>query len=113
MVADRVASDITVPTPSRRAPTLADVQSQRRRVVRACQQHGASHPRVFGSVARGDARPDSDIDILVDLERGRTLADVVALQEDLETVLRREVDVVTSGAAKGRMATILDKAVAL
>ena len=40
-------------------------------------KHGARNVRVFGSVARGDARPDSDVDFLVDMEPGRTLLDVV------------------------------------
>lgn len=69
-----------------------------------CRRHGASNPRVFGSVLTGLADDDSDIDLLVDLEAGRTLFDVAALHDDLVELLHREVDVVTAGAVRGRLA---------
>jgi len=50
---------------------------------------------VFGSTVRGDARPDSDIDIRVEVERGRTLLDVIALEQYLEELLGRAVEVLT------------------
>ncbi|MHB8576223.1 MAG: nucleotidyltransferase family protein, partial [Dehalococcoidia bacterium] len=49
--------------------------------------------RVFGSVARGDARPDSDIDLLVKLDSDRTVLDLSDLILDLEEALGRKVDV--------------------
>jgi predicted nucleotidyltransferase len=64
-------------------------------ILRLAAQHGASNVRIFGSVARGEARPDSDIDVLVVLEPGRSLIDHVALKQDLEDLLGIEVDVVT------------------
>jgi len=51
--------------------------------------------RVFGSLARGEAGPDSDIDILVKRDPGRSLLDIVAIKQDLEDLLGCEVDVVT------------------
>jgi len=64
--------------------------------IRAIAEHyGARNIRVFGSVARGDDRPDSDLDILIDLEEGRSLLDLIAIQQDLEDLLGRKVDVVT------------------
>jgi predicted nucleotidyltransferase len=57
--------------------------------------HGARTIRVFGSSARGAARDDSDVDLLVDLEPGRSLLDLIAIKQDLEDVLGRSVDVVT------------------
>ena len=48
-------------------------------------RHGARNVRAFGSVARGEDRPDSDVDLLVDVEPGRSLLDVIALEQDLET----------------------------
>jgi len=58
-------------------------------------RHGARNVRVFGSAARGDDRPGSDLDLLVDMDAGRTLLDLVALKQDLEDLLGRRVDVVT------------------
>ena len=52
--------------------------------------------RVFGSVPTGENRPDSDVDILVDLEPGRTLFDLGALLEDLRDLLAAKVDVMDS-----------------
>ena len=59
-------------------------------------RYGAVNPRIFGSVARGDAEPDSDIDILVDLDhpRHRTLMRIGGLSEGLRQILGRQVDVV-------------------
>jgi predicted nucleotidyltransferase len=62
-------------------------------------RHGMARAnvRVFGSVARGDDRADSDIDLLVDVEAGRTLLDVIALERDLCELLGRIVEVLTDG----------------
>jgi predicted nucleotidyltransferase len=59
--------------------------------------HGARNPRIFGSVARGQAQPSSDVDVLVDMEPGRTLLDLIALEQELSDTLGRRVDVVTDG----------------
>ena len=57
--------------------------------------HGASSVRAFGSRVRGDARPDSDLDLLVTMDPGRSLLDLIAIQQDLEDLLHCKVDVVT------------------
>jgi predicted nucleotidyltransferase len=62
-------------------------------ILRIAAKYGAYNLRVFGSVARGEARPDSDIDFLVDLEPGRNLLDRIALIQDLEELLNRKIDV--------------------
>ncbi|PZS01099.1 MAG: hypothetical protein DLM70_12490 [Chloroflexi bacterium] len=72
-------------------------------IVRVAQRHGASSVRVFGSVARGEAGPRSDVDLLVELEPGRTLLDQAALQIELEELLGRHVDVVTERSLKPRI----------
>ena len=48
------------------------LKDRREDILRIAAQHGARNVRVFGSVARGDARPDSDVDLLVELEAGRS-----------------------------------------
>jgi len=58
-------------------------------------RYGATHLRVFGSFARGTQQKDSDLDLLIDLEPGRSLLDIVAIQQDIEDALGLRVDVVT------------------
>jgi predicted nucleotidyltransferase len=71
------------------------LREKRDEILRIAARHGASNIRVFGSVARGEARAESDVDFLVELERGRSLLDHAALMIDLEDLLGRRVDVAT------------------
>lgn len=71
------------------------VNLKRRDILRLAHQHGARNVRVFGSVARGDASPESDVDFLVEMDRGRSLLDLIELSQDLESLLQRKVDVLT------------------
>lgn len=64
-------------------------------IPRIARSHGAQTVRVFGSRARGDARSDGDLDLLIALEVGRSLLDIIAIKQDLEEVLPFSVDVVT------------------
>jgi predicted nucleotidyltransferase len=75
------------------APTLAMLRARREEVLRLAASYGASNVRVYGSVARGEAGPDSDIDLLVDFEAGRSLVDEVELQIQLAALLGWPVDV--------------------
>ncbi len=59
--------------------------------------HGARNVRVFGSVVRGDADAASDVDLLVEMEPGRSLLDLVGLWQDLEDLLGTHVDVLSDG----------------
>lgn len=70
------------------------LQTKREEILRITARHGATNIRVFGSVARGEAGPDSDVDFLVELEPGRSLLDHVALLQDLEDLLGCKVDLV-------------------
>ncbi len=70
------------------------LKDRREDILRVAAQHGAQKVRVFGSAARGDAGPDSDLDFLVEFEEGRSLLDVTALWQDLEELLGRKVDIV-------------------
>ena len=78
---------------------VTEVFGQRRSdILRVATMHGARRVQVFGSVARGVSRSDSDLDLLVDLEPGRSLLDLIAIKQDLEDLLLRPVDVVTESA---------------
>lgn len=70
------------------------LEAKREAILGVAAQHGARNVRVFGSAARGEAQPDSDIDFLVEMEESRSLLDLVALWQDLEGLLGRRVDVV-------------------
>ncbi|MBZ5544666.1 MAG: nucleotidyltransferase family protein [Acidobacteriia bacterium] len=75
--------------------SVAEVlQTKREEVLRVAARHGARNVRIFGSAARGEAGPSSDVDFLVELEEGRSLLDLVGLWQDLERLLDRPVDVV-------------------
>ena len=67
----------------------------REAILRIAATHGGRQVRIFGSWARGEPRPDSDVDFLIRLDPGRSLLDIVAIKQDLEDLLGRPVDVVT------------------
>jgi hypothetical protein len=69
------------------------LEEKREEILALAAQHGARNVRIFGSVARGEAKADSDVDFLVEMESGRSLLDRVALIQDLEDLLDRKVDV--------------------
>ena len=84
--------------------TIAELRERRDEIVEVARARGASRVRVFGSVVRGDAGDDSDIDFLVDLEPGRSLLDLGGLLMDIRDLLDRDVDVVTEGGLRPRVA---------
>jgi len=87
---------------------------RRDEILAIAARRGARNVRVFGSVARGDARPGSDIDILVDMEPGRSLFDLGGLLVDLQTLLGVDVDVVTEKGLRPRIrAEVLREAIPL
>lgn len=73
-------------------------QEQRQKILQIAASHGARDVRIFGSMARGEARPDSDLDLLVKLDPGQSLLDIIALKQDLEDLIGRKVDVLTEAA---------------
>jgi len=88
--------------------------SRRSEILSLAARHGASNVRVFGSVARGEDDAASDIDILVDLEPGRSLFDLGGLLTDLTALLERDVDVVTEkGLRPALRERVLQEAIAL
>jgi predicted nucleotidyltransferase len=90
------------------------LKQKRDEILRLAAQHGACNVRLFGSVARGEARPDSDIDFLVDLEAGRSLLDLGGLLMELQDLLHCKVDVVTEKGLRTRIRSrVLQEAVPL
>jgi predicted nucleotidyltransferase len=85
------------PRPTGPAPTLDELRRRRDEIEHVAARHGARTVSAFGSVARGDTRPGSDLDLLVDMDERRTLFGQAALQSDLEELLGCPVHVTTKG----------------
>ena len=81
--------------------TVGDtIREKREAILRIAARHGATEVRLIGSVARGEARPDSDIDLLVTWSEGASLLDQAALMLELESLLGRKVDIASDGWVK-------------
>ena len=79
------------------------LEAKREEILRVAAKRGARNVRIFGSVARGEADEASDIDILVDLEPGRSLLDLGGLWSELNELLGRKVEVVTEKGLRERI----------
>jgi predicted nucleotidyltransferase len=88
---------------NRNRPMHTTIRAHRDEILRLAREHGAYNLRLFGSAARGDEQPDSDLEVLVEMEAGRSLLDHVALKQGLEDLLGREVDVVTERSLHPRI----------
>jgi predicted nucleotidyltransferase len=84
------------PRPSGPAPSLEELRKRRSEIDRVAARHGARGVRVFGSVARGEASLDSDLDLLVEIEQRRGMLEQAGLQGDLEDLLHCPVHVATT-----------------
>jgi predicted nucleotidyltransferase len=95
-------------------PVLDAILQRRSEILDRASQHGARNVRVFGSAARGDAGPASDVDLLVEMETGRSLLDFVGLWQELEDLLGLKVDLVSEGGISPYLREqILSEAIAL
>lgn len=86
---------LTLRSRSGEAATRSLLVRERETLIRIAARHYASNIRVFGSVARGEDGPDSDIDLLVDFGPEASLLDLIALKQEIERILHRPADVVT------------------
>lgn len=77
---------------------LDQLRARRGEILRLAERFHAEHVRVFGSVGRGEAGATSDVDLLVRFREGASLLDHVGLEQELEELLGREVDVVSDRA---------------
>jgi predicted nucleotidyltransferase len=90
------------------------LKTRRKDILKIASKYGARNVRVFGSVARGENRPDSDIDFLVDMEPGRSLFDLGGFLFELQSLLEIEVDVVTEKGLRARIRErVLEEAIPL
>lgn len=96
-----------------RGLTLADLHARREELLAIASRHGARDVRVIGSVARGQARPDSDVDFLVEMEPERTVLDLSGFILDLQQALGRKVDVIEVGAPSRTLDRLLSESVSL
>jgi hypothetical protein len=76
---------------------LEQIKERARDVRDIAARHGARNIRVFGSVARGEAGGESDLDLLVDMSDDCSLLDLIAVERELSELLNRKVDVVVEG----------------
>ncbi|NKB71056.1 MAG: nucleotidyltransferase [Candidatus Latescibacteria bacterium] len=89
-------------------------KEHRQKILHLAAQYGARQIRIFGSVARGQADAQSDVDFLVDMEPGRSLMDMGGLQMGLQELLGCTVDIVSVKGLRARMKDrILEEAVLL
>ncbi len=90
------------------------LSTKREDILRIAAKYGAYNVRIFGSVARGEADEQSDIDFLMNMEPGRSLFDLGGLLSDLEDLLGCNVDVVTEDGLRDRIRDrVLKEAIAL
>lgn len=75
--------------------TFESLKRRRKEILEVALKHGATNVRVFGSVVRGDDTAQSDLDLLVDMENGRSLYDLIGFQQEMEDLLGHRVDVLT------------------
>ena len=87
----------------RLGPHADKLRRRRRRLLDAAKRHGVGRLRAFGSLARGEATADSDIDLLVDLKPGHTLLDLAAFRREAREILDLPVDVATADMLKDRI----------
>jgi len=74
---------------------LERIQQQKKNILAIARQHGIIRLRIFGSIIRGEETPQSDIDLLVELEPGRSMLDLGGALIRLQELLGRKVDIVT------------------
>ena len=90
------------------------VGDKRQAVIDLAAKHGAFNVRVVGSVARGEARPDSDIDLLMTIPGPRSVFDLVGLWLDMQELLDRAVSIIPDSASdENFMRSVLEDAIPL
>jgi hypothetical protein len=83
-------------------PTLEALRARREEILALAARYGAYNLRVFGSVARGDANPASDIDLLVRFHEGTSLFELSGFWQDLQELLGYDVNIVSENGLRAR-----------
>lgn len=86
----------------REVPTLEELRAKRDTILGLADLYGAFDVRVFGSVARGDATGDSDVDLVMRFPSGTSIFDLVGLWLDLQELLGRDVNLLDEAALESR-----------
>jgi predicted nucleotidyltransferase len=81
---------------------LSELRLYKNEIETIAAQYGVKNIRVFGSVARGEEREQSDVDFIVEMEKGRTLFDRIGFKQELQRLLHVKVDVISEKAIKPR-----------
>ena len=84
-------------------PTGRLVAAHRRELKEVLRRHGVTNPLLFRSVARGDDREGSDLDLLVDFSAGTSIIDIIGIQHELEDLLGVPVDLIPRGGLRDRV----------
>lgn len=95
------------------APTVGAIRRYAPTIRKIASRHGGSNVRIVGSVARGKARHSSDVDLLMDVASGTGLFEIARMEDELADSLPWRVDVITSGAIRGRLSHLQAEAVPL
>lgn len=80
--------------------TISDISSK---IIPILKKHDVSKAALFGSVARGEAKKNSDVDILINFSKKKSLFDLIGLEQLLEDVLKKKVDLVTYNSINSRI----------
>ncbi|MCB9436792.1 MAG: nucleotidyltransferase family protein [Anaerolineales bacterium] len=91
------------------APTLAALRARRSEILDLAARYGATNVRIFGSVARGEATPDSDVDLLMAFQAGTSLYELSALWQALQELLACRVNIISEGGLKERFKCHIEK----
>ncbi len=90
-------------------PTLEALRARRDEILALADRYGAYNVRVFGSVARGDSTPESDVDLLVNFRPGTSLYELSGLWQDLQEMLGCQINIISEGGLKERMRKRIEK----
>lgn len=82
---------------------IAELRNRKEDILKLAYTFGVKHIRIFGSVARNEQDESSDIDLLVEMEKDKSLFDRLGFKHELEQLLQQKVDVISVRAIRGRL----------